>query len=83
MFVAYISRTCGACQRLLHMVAASPKLLAAVDLRTLEDDPRWVLEMHDLGMMRTPSLAEWDPTGARVVGTYQGAAAYQRLIQAA
>jgi hypothetical protein len=77
---AYVSRSCGACQRFLMMLAASEKLLRAVDIKVLEDDQRNVLAMHDAGAQLTPTLVVDGPSGRRV---YQGPQASQYLISQA
>lgn len=77
LITAYVSKTCGACQKFLNMLTMSPRLLAQTEIRTLEDDPKAVLEMHDLGAVRTPAIIVQTPQGPELA---TGAAALQRLI---
>jgi hypothetical protein len=78
VMTAYVSRNCGACAKFLAMLTKSPSLLAKTDLRILEDDPKSVLEMHDLGAVKTPAIVIRSPDGRSEV--FQGASAMQRMI---
>lgn len=80
--VAYVSGSCGACARFLSMVAASPKLLAATDIRKVDNNPQAILEMHSLGALKTPTLVVLDQYN-RPTAVYQGAQASQALISMA
>lgn len=75
--IAYVSRTCGACQQFLQLLASSPALLQRVEVRAIEDDPRHFLAMQELGAYMTPTLVVHGPSGRM---TYSGPSASQALI---
>jgi hypothetical protein len=78
--IAYVSSTCGACQRMLGFLAASPRLLADTDIRDIDKNPRYVIEMHDLKAFATPTVVENTPQGVKVL---QGPSAVMRVIELA
>ncbi len=80
--VVYVSRTCGGCQQFLRLMASSPKLLRAIDVkildRTTAEGQQAILDMHNLRANLTPTMVVFDQNGQYKV--YQGAQATQALI---
>jgi len=74
--VAYVSRTCGACQKFLMMLASSEKLLRDTDIKILDDSPENILAMHDFGITATPGLVVNDAPGGRKVLSGPAASQY-------
>ena len=73
---AYVSKSCGACARFLSLVASSEKLLRLVDVKIIDGNPKVLLEMHEMGAIKTPTLV--------INGkAYQGPAATSALISLA
>lgn len=79
--IVYVSRKCGACGKFLAMMSSSKKLLMAVEPRILEGNPRAILEMHELGAIKTPTMVVFGPNGQKHV--YQGVEASTALIRMA
>lgn len=79
--IVYVSRKCGACGKFLQMMAGNKKLLMAVEPRILEGNPRAILEMHELGAIKTPTMVVFHPNGQRTV--HQGVDASTALIRMA
>jgi len=76
--ILYVSRTCGACGKLLQLLVQMPRVLAATDIRILDGNERAQLEAHELGIRMTPALVVATPDGRRMV--YQGPQASQALV---
>ncbi len=76
--IAYVSRTCAACQTFLRLLSSQPKLLARTHLREIEKDPRWVLEMHDMKAFKTPTLVMNTAQGKQI---FQGQQALMKLVE--
>lgn len=53
---AYVSKSCGACARFLSLVASSEKLLRLVNVKIIDGNPKVLLEMHEMGALKTPTL---------------------------
>lgn len=79
--IAYVSRNCGACARFLRLLSSSPKLLMATEIKIIEGNPQALLEMHELGARKTPTLVAYTKDGRRMV--YEGTQAAHALIQMA
>jgi len=78
-YAMYVSAHCGACARALQLIASSPKLLQAIEIRQLEGNPRYKLDVHDLGARKTPVLVGF--TSGKVSGVYEGPAAWAKLVE--
>lgn len=79
VYAMYVTASCGACAKALQLVASSEKLLRAIEIRKIDGNPQYMLDVHSIGAMRTPILVEF--RGGKVSGVFEGPSAWSKLVQ--